>query len=248
MFIKAVFFDLDGTLVDSNDFHVMAWGQAFHDFGHHIPHELIRSQIGKGADMLIPALLPASTDEQRQWIANRHDEAFRGTYMPQVRAFPGATELVSQVHRAGAKAVLASSSSAEDVEHYIDLLEIRPFLAGSTSSDDATHSKPAGDIFARALQKISPTSAQETIVVGDTPYDVIAASRCAIRCVGLLSGGFLEADLCNAGAVAVYSSAVDLLHIPIQSWANKGCPALQRPLVSESGDTRRSGIIHAVGN
>jgi membrane protein len=217
--VKAVFFDLDGTLVDSNELHVMAWGQAFHDFGHHISHELIRPQIGKGADMLIPALLPESTDEQRERIAQRHDEAFERSYLPQVRAFPGAMELVRCAHRAGAKTMLASSANSGDVDHYINLLGIREFLTGSTSADDVRHSKPAGDIFASALQKVAPTLAKETIVVGDTPYDAIAAGRCGIRCVALLSGGFSEAQLTEAGAVAVYASARELLEIPLERWA-----------------------------
>ena len=90
MSIKAVFFDIDGTLVDSNEFHVMAWGQAFHDFGVHVPHDAIRRQIGKGADMLIPALLPGATEQQQKWIAARHDDSFRSSYLPQVRPFAGA--------------------------------------------------------------------------------------------------------------------------------------------------------------
>lgn len=219
--VKAVFFDLDGTLVDSNELHVMAWGQAFHDFGQHVGHELIRPQIGQGADMLIPSLLPASTAEQRKCIASRHDEIFARTYLPQVRAFPGATELVLYAHRAGAKILLTSSAKSNDVEHYIELLGIRDFLTGSTSADDVRHSKPAGDIFASALQKIAPSLPSETIAVGDTPYDVIAAHRCGIRCVALLSGGFSEAQLRAAGATSVYASARELLTTPLERWASE---------------------------
>ena len=116
------------------------------------------------------------------------------------------------------KAVLASSANTGDVDHYIELLGIRPFLSGSTSADDVSHSKPAADLFASALQKVAPTSAAEALVVGDTPYDVIAANGCAIHCVALFSGGFSEADLDDAGAAAIYTSVAALLDIPLQDW------------------------------
>jgi phosphoglycolate phosphatase-like HAD superfamily hydrolase len=209
--LKAVFFDIDGTLVDSNEFHVTAWEKAFRDCEHPVPVAAIRGQIGKGADMLIPALLPESDDTTRASIAQRHDEIFKSRYLEQVQAFPGATELIATMYRDGIKVLLASSAKADEVEHYVKLLRAKQFLTATTSSDDVHQSKPAADIFASALKKVAPIDAQEAIAVGDTPYDVTSAGKCRIRTVAVLSGGFPEAELQRAGAIAIYDTIADLL-------------------------------------
>ena len=107
---EAVLFDIDGTLVDSNEFHVLAWEEALRDAGHPIARERIRSHIGKGADMLLPAVIPGIDEKKRKSIADRHDDIFRTRYMPEVRPFPAARELIARLSRDGARIVLASSS------------------------------------------------------------------------------------------------------------------------------------------
>jgi HAD superfamily hydrolase (TIGR01509 family) len=208
--LKAVFFDLDGTLVDSNDFHVMAWQEAFRDFGHYFEQSDIRGQIGKGGDQLVPSLLPGIDEKLQKAVSERHGKVFKPKYLAQVKPFPHAFDLLEMLHAKGVKVLLASSSEKTEVDHYIDLLKVEPFLTGTVSKDDVAHSKPAGDIFAAALSKVFPLSASETLAVGDTPYDVESALRSGIKTIGLRSGGFSEEVLGDAGAPYIYASVQDL--------------------------------------
>jgi len=208
--LRAVFFDIDGTLVDSNEFHVMAWEEAFRDHGIRADKARIRGQIGKGADQLIPSLFPGTGQDQQKVIAERHGEIFRLRYLKQVKPFPRATDLIEMVHAKGMKAILASSADKAEVAHYIELLKIGAVLTGTVSSDDVASSKPAGDIFAAALAQVFPTAASETLAVGDTPYDVESALRSDIKTIALRSGGFSGESLAEAGAPYVYASVKEL--------------------------------------
>ena len=208
--LKAVFFDIDGTLVDSNDFHVMAWQEAFRDFGHRFEQDAIRSQIGKGGDQLVPSLLPGIDDKSQKAISHRHGEIFKPRYLKEVKPFPHAFDLVEMLHAKGTQVLLASSSEKAEVDHYVGLLKVESFLTGTVSKDEVANSKPAGDIFAAALAKVFPLSASETFAIGDTPYDVESALRSDIKTIGLRSGGFSEEVLGNAGAPCVYASVKDL--------------------------------------
>jgi HAD superfamily hydrolase (TIGR01509 family) len=214
---QAVFLDIDGTLVDSNEFHVSAWAHAFQKNGVPMQRDRIRKHIGKGKDKLIPDLLPDSTDRLRASIGEAHDEQYQSELLPRVKAFPHASDFVSKLHRLGLKVLLASSAKKAEVEHYVKLLGVESILDGTTSADDVEQSKPAGDIFAAALKKVAPITAAETVVIGDTPYDVIAARKCGIRAIGLLSGGFSAEELTDAGAIAVFDSVGELL----SSWEPK---------------------------
>ncbi|HEY4276011.1 MAG TPA: HAD family hydrolase [Rhizomicrobium sp.] len=210
MSLKAVFLDIDGTLVDSNEFHAMAWQEAFRDQGHYIELKAIRGQIGKGADQLIPALLPGTAEEAEKAMGDRQGEIFRTRYRGQVRPFPHASDLMETLHVKGMKVLLASSSDKAEVDFYADLLHAAPFLTGTISKNDVKNSKPAGDIFAAALAKVFPLTASETLVIGDTPYDVESALRSGIKTIGLRSGGFSEERLSGAGAPYVYGSIKDI--------------------------------------
>lgn len=208
--MAAILFDLDGTLVDSNDLHVRAWEEVFREGGFEIPADAIRSQIGKGGDNLVPALLPDLDSDRQEALAHRHGEVFKGRYIADVRPFPGARSLLARVREAGSKVVLASSAGGEELDHYVELLDARDLVDAATSKDDVRNSKPDPDIFAAALEKAGAASA-DAVVVGDTPYDVIAASKCGIRTVAVLSGGFPEQALRDAGAVALYPDVAALL-------------------------------------
>jgi HAD superfamily hydrolase (TIGR01509 family) len=209
--IRAVFFDLDGTLVDSNDMHVLAWQEAFASVGVDFDLQVIHDQIGKGADMLVPTLLPGADDVLQEKLASAHDAVFKAKFLKRVKPIPGAHELLARVHAAGQAVVFASSASTQDLEHYTDLLGARDVVGASTSADEVENTKPAPDIFAAALQKVAPLSASEVIVVGDTPYDIEAAARCGIATVAVRSGRFADAVLRDAGAVAIYNDAAALL-------------------------------------
>lgn len=208
--LKAVFFDIDGTLVDSNEYHVMAWDEAFRDHGFVADKDDIRGQIGKGADQLIPSLFSDMPKSQQDAIADRHGEIFRLRYLSQVQPFPNATDLVQQLHFKGKDVILASSAEAKEVKHYVALLNLAPFLKGTVSKDDVARSKPAGDIFAAALAQVFPLAPSEALAVGDTPYDVESALRSQIHTIGLRSGGFSTDVLAGAGAPYVYASVKEL--------------------------------------
>jgi len=208
--LQAVFLDIDGTLVDSNGFHVTAWSEAFHDYGHQIADEKIRAQIGKGADQLIPGLLPKLEEQARKAIGERHGEIFRTRYLKQVKPLPNATDFVEMVHASGIRVILASSADKAEVGYYIDLLKIGEIIAGMVTNDDVASSKPAGDIFAAALAQVFPLAASEALAIGDTPYDVESALRSDIKTIAVRSGGFSTETLAAAGAAYIYASVKEL--------------------------------------
>lgn len=208
--IKAAFLDVDGTLVDSNEFHVEAWRAAFEEAACTVSKQAIRKQIGKGADMLIPSLFPNLPKSLQQSIGKRQGEIFRSSYLQEVEAFPAATDFIAKLHGRGIEVVLASSAGQAEVEHYLDLLNARKWIAATTSKDDVENTKPAADIFEQALGKVAPIPARQAFAVGDTPYDAIAAGKCCIRTVGLRSGGFPDHELQRAGAIAIYDSIEQL--------------------------------------
>jgi len=207
---KAVFFDIDGTLVDSNAFHVEAWRRAFADAGHDIGAQAIGTQIGKGSDNLVPALIPGISDEDAEKLGHAHGTIFKGEYLEQVRPFPQARELVQRVHDSGRRVVLASSASAEELEHYQKLLGIEELVDVTTTSDDVETTKPAPDIFAVARDKAG-VDADAVVVVGDAPYDMEAAAKCGMTRVAVRSGGFDDATLRQAGAETIYDAAAAIL-------------------------------------
>ena len=210
--IRAVIFDVDGTLVDTNDLHAASWADAFRRFGHDIPQDRIRHEIGKGGDTLTPALLPREVvDRQGKDIEAFRKDLFMREYLPRARAFPEVPALFRRIRAAGQKIVLASSSSAEEVERYKEIAGIADLVDAATTKDDAEHSKPFADIFRAALERLAPIPAEEAIVVGDTPYDAEAAQKAGLRAVGLLCGGFPQDELRRSAFVALYRDPADLL-------------------------------------
>lgn len=207
---EAVLFDLDGTLVDSNELHVDAWHRVFAQAGHDIPKDRIRSQIGKGGDKLVPALLPDVEEGEQKGLSKAHGELFKSRYIVRVRPFPGARVLLARVAEAGIKVVFASSASAEELDHYLGLLQARDLVDASTTIDDVAQSKPAPDIFATALKK-ARVSADAALVVGDSPFDMESAGQAGIAAIAVRSGGFDDGALTEAGARAIYDDAADLL-------------------------------------
>ena len=211
MSVKAILFDIDGTLVDSNDQHVLAWEEVFEGMGASFDRQQIHDQIGKGTDMLVPTLLPGTDEDRQEALGDAHGDVFKRKYLDGVKPFPGAHELLVHVHEAGQQVVLASSASKPELDHYLDLLDVRDLVAATTSADDVESTKPAPDIFATALGKLAPLGPEDVIVVGDTPYDIEAAAKCGIAAIGLRSGKFSDDILQKAGAVALYDDVAALL-------------------------------------
>jgi len=208
--ISTLLFDIDGTLVDSNDLHVRAWQEVFREAGHDFTAQIIRDQVGKGGDNLVPTLLPDLSEEEQERIAAGHGPRYRDNYMDRVRPFPGARELLARAKEEGFTVALATSANPEELDHYVELLDAADLIDLTTSKGDVEATKPAPDIFAAAVKKAS-VRPEEALVIGDTPYDVLAAKRAGVGAIGLLSGGFSEEDLRAAGAVAVYRDAAELL-------------------------------------
>jgi HAD superfamily hydrolase (TIGR01549 family) len=190
MHLQSLLFDIDGTLVDTNELHVRCWLEAFEHFGKRFEHDVMRHQIGKGGDLLVPDLLNAK--EMRRFgeeLKKYRTELYKRDYMPQAKPFDGARETLEALHAKGIRIALASSSNENEVEYYTQLLGVESLLAASTSKKDAEHSKPSPEIFRAALEQ---TGADEgrTFAVGDTPYDILAAHRIPLPIVAVLSGGF----------------------------------------------------------
>lgn len=211
MQIDAILFDIDGTLVDSNDLHVLAWEEAFAQVGAAFDRHVIHDQIGKGTDMLVPTLLPDADEDQQTALGERHGKIFKAKYLEAAKPFAQAHAVLAHAHGLGQQVVLASSASQAELDHYIDLLDARDLIAATTSSDDVENTKPAPDIFATALEKLPGIDAGNVIVVGDTPYDIEAAAKCGIAAVAVRSGKFKDAQLNSAGAVAIYDDVAALL-------------------------------------
>ncbi|MGU3545589.1 HAD family hydrolase [Methylobacterium sp. A52T] len=210
--MRAVIFDIDGTLLDSVDLHARAWVEAFAHFGVQTGFAEVRRQIGKGGDELMPVFLSEERiAREGETIEAYRSDLFKRRYLSEVRPFPGVRPLFEHIRSAGLKIALASSGKRSEVEHYTEILEIGDLVDVATSSDDADRSKPHPDIFEAALAKLDGVPPDAIIVVGDTPYDAEAAAKAGLRTVGLLCGGFPEADLRAAGCAAIYRDPEDLL-------------------------------------
>lgn len=208
---QAVLFDVDGTLVDTNDLHAAAWRECFLDFGIDIPFEEVRWQVGKGGDNLIPSLLPDLSAADRKRIEDRRSALFRRDYLPRAVPFPGVRALFERLAADRIRIVLASSSHAEEVGFYRALTGAGDLIEAATSKDDVDRSKPCPDIFEAAVEKVAPLPRERIVVVGDSPWDVKAACRAGLRTIGFLSGGFPGDSLTGAGAFALYDGPADLL-------------------------------------
>ena len=210
--IKAVIFDVDGTLIDSVDLHARAWQEALAHFGKQFDFERVRYQIGKGGDQLMPVFLTQDElDEFGEKLEEYRGKLFKREYLSRVKAFPAVRELFQRVLDEGLQTALASSAKADELKTYKKIAHIEDLVEEETSSDDAEKSKPHPDIFEAALSRLGDMRPAEAVVVGDTPYDAEAAGKAGLQTIGLLSGGFPEEDLRAAGCITIYRDPADLL-------------------------------------
>jgi len=207
--LKGVLLDVDGTLVDSNDAHARAWVKALAESGVTVPFEKVRPLIGKGGDKLLPEVSGIDADSPKgKAISKRPGEIFQKEFLPGLKPFPGAKELLARLRREGLRLGVASSAKEDELKGLLRVCGADEEIQASTSSDDADNSKPDPDIVHAALKKIG-LPAEQVILLGDTPYDVAAGGRAGVAVVALRCGGWGDADL--AGAVAVYDNPADLL-------------------------------------
>lgn len=206
----AVIFDVDGTLVDSNDAHAQAWVEALAESGRHVEFVRVRPLIGMGSDKLLPDVSGLAADSREgQAIATRRGEIFMHRFLPRLRPTRGARELVEWLHDDGLKLYVATSAKDEELQPLLQVAGAGRYMEATASSDDAERSKPDPDIVVAALQRTGRPK-NEVIMIGDTPYDVEAALRAGINIIALRSGGWRDRDLQHA--LAIYDDPADLLN------------------------------------
>ncbi|MFL5319566.1 MAG: HAD family hydrolase [Myxococcaceae bacterium] len=216
--IEAVIFDVDGTLVDSVDLHAECWKQAFEKFDRPVPFDQVRRLIGKGGDQLIPSIL--SAEDQKAF--GEELDAFRSKlwkkdFASKVKPFPCVRELFLALKKQNVRIALGSSAKKQELETYEKLVNVQDLVDVRATSDDAELSKPAPDIFEAVMAKLR-TDPKRTRVIGDTPYDVRAATRASLETVAVLCGGFPQEELLAVGAKAVFRDPCELLS-QLDRWA-----------------------------
>jgi HAD superfamily hydrolase (TIGR01509 family) len=197
--------DVDGTLVDTNYLHAVAWWRAFRDIGEDVPMSRIHPLIGMGSDQLVHRLIGRESKEASD-AHSRHYEPFK----KEIAAFPRAAELLAELSRRGARVVLATSSDEEDLARLREAIDADDAIDDAVSKGDVEHSKPSPDIFEAALKRFD-LDPRNTMVVGDTPWDVEAAAKVELGTVCVLTGGATREQLEEAGALAVYEDVGELL-------------------------------------
>jgi HAD superfamily hydrolase (TIGR01549 family) len=196
--------DIDGTLVDTNYHHALAWHRALRAHGHHVRMWEIHRRIGMGGDKIVEALAGGRAErEQGDEIREAEGEAY-GELIGEVEPIEGARELIVDLREEGAAIVLASSAKPEEVEHYVELLAARELVDGWTTAGDVAQTKPSPDLVHAALEKAR--GGGRAVMIGDSVWDVKAASTAAVPTLAVLTGGFSEAELREAGAADVFES------------------------------------------
>ena len=204
----AAILDIDGTLVDTNYHHAIAWYRAFKQEGRILPIWRIHRSIGMGGDQLVSALAGEEFDREKGRDVRSSEKALYMALIEEVRPLAGARELIAELKGRGLTVVLASSAKAQEVEHYLDLLGARELADDWTTSADVEATKPEPDLVQAAVAKAGGGAA---VMLGDSVWDCEAAGRAGVQTVAVLTGGFSEHELREAGAVAVFESLGDLL-------------------------------------
>jgi HAD superfamily hydrolase (TIGR01549 family) len=207
MTAPAAILDIDGTLVDSNYQHAIAWYRALRQHGHVLPIWRIHRHIGMGGDQLVASLCGDEVEEQQGDDIRDAEKALYMALIDEVEPLAGARELIVDLQRMGRRIVLASSAKPDEVEHYLDLLDARGLADAWTTAGDVESTKPEPDLVHAALERAGTDSA---VMVGDSTWDCEAAQRAGVQTIAVLTGGFSEQELRDAGAVAVFRSIEEL--------------------------------------
>jgi HAD superfamily hydrolase (TIGR01549 family) len=201
---RAVLLDVDGTLIDANYHHALAWYRAFRAHGIVLPMWRIHRHVGMGGDQLIPALAGDAVDEDA--LSDARKAEYR-KLIDEVSPLEGARELIEDLKERGRRVFLASSAPQDELDHYLDLLDARELVDGWTTDDDVEATKPEPDLVRAALDK---AGTREAVMVGDTPWDIEAARKAGVETVTVITGGFSEQELRDAGAADVFDSLTEV--------------------------------------
>ena len=203
----AAILDIDGTLVDTNYQHALAWFRAFRQHGEVLPVWRIHRHIGMGGDHLVEALCGEDVEEEKGEDIRAAEKALYMALIEEVEPFQAARELIVDLKEHGHAVVLASSAKPDEVHHYLDLLDARDLVDDWTDSGDVEATKPEPDLVRAAVDK---AGAGDAVMVGDSTWDCIAAGRAGLETIAVLTGGFSEAELRDAGAAVVFESIEEL--------------------------------------
>jgi HAD superfamily hydrolase (TIGR01509 family) len=209
--IRGIIFDIDGTLIDSNDAHAYAWQQAMAESGYDVSFDRIRPLIGMGGDKVLPELLGIQKDSEIGSKIDRfRSQVFKERYLPGLRAFPGAMELLSYLHNHSFMLAIATSSKPDEMHSLLKVIDPHAIdlFAQEVSAKEASQSKPDPDVIQVALKR-TQCSSNQALMVGDTAYDIEAAARSGIKTIAFRCGGWSDRDL--QGAIAIYDGPADLL-------------------------------------
>ena len=204
----AVIIDVDGTLVDSNYHHAIAWFRALRRFGATVPVWQIHRHMGMGGDQLVAAVAGEDFEREHGDDARAAEKELYAELIDEIVPLPAARDLVAAIGERGNRVVLASSAKESEVEHYLDLLDARDLTDAWTHSGDVEQTKPAPDLVHSALEKIGGGPA---VMIGDSTWDCRAAAKAGVPSVGVLTGGFSPEELREAGAADVFESLEDLI-------------------------------------
>jgi HAD superfamily hydrolase (TIGR01509 family) len=200
-----VLFDMDGTLMDTNYLHCLAWSRALRDAGEWAPMNAIHRLIGMGGDQLVPELIGHDSPDATAARPQRYKEL-----MSDIRAFPNARDLLYRIHDLGPTVVLATSAPADELAHLREVLDADSAIDGQTSADEVTHSKPDPEVFLKAMESASIDPGR-ALAVGDSVWDIRAARSAGIACITVETGGFSQHELSEAGSIRVYRDVSELL-------------------------------------
>jgi HAD superfamily hydrolase (TIGR01549 family) len=204
----AAILDIDGTLVDTNYHHAVAWYRAFRQHGIVLPVWRIHRHIGMGGDQLVKRLAGEEAEKERGDDIRTAEKALYKVFIAEVEPMEGARDLIVEFKQRGHPVVLASSAKADEVDHYLDLLDARELADEWTTSADVGATKPEPDLVVAVMEK---AGTERAVMLGDTTWDILAAERAGVKTVALMTGGFSAAELRHAGAVAVFESITQLL-------------------------------------
>ncbi|MFD7245065.1 HAD family hydrolase [Streptomyces massasporeus] len=207
---RAAVFDVDGTLVDTNHLHVVAWWEAFRQAGHDVPMHAVHRAVGLPSTDLVAHLLGEDRDTDQDADISAGHKALYGQYFDRLPALPGAGDLLRRLHRDGWTVVLATSAGGAELGALRRAIDADEAISATASADDVDQGKPAPEPVEHALE-LAGVPAERAVFVGDTVWDMRAGSRAGVRCLGVLCGGIPRADLEESGADAVYADPADLL-------------------------------------
>jgi len=207
--IHAVIFDVDGTLVDSNDAQARSWVDALKEFGYSVPYEKVRPLIGMGGDKVLPETIGVQKDSEKgKQISKRRSEIFKEKYLPNVKPIPDAQKLLDRMRERGLKLAIATSAQPDELRPLLQIVGAADLIEDKTSARDVKSSKPDPDVMQVALKRVGYPP-NEVVMIGDTPYDIEAARKVGVGTIAFRCGGWSDSDL--AGAIAMYNDPADLL-------------------------------------